>query len=65
MKEKGEVIYTNQGISIVVQHNLRVFNKENDKDWLHKNVFHTRCTAKWKVYLVIIDSGSLENVVPM
>ena len=48
-----------------MQCNLRVASEENVEDWLHKNVFHTRCTSHGMVCLVIIDNGSFENVVSM
>ncbi|OMP00001.1 reverse transcriptase [Corchorus capsularis] len=32
------------------------------EDWKRKNVFHTRCTCQGKVCMVIIDSGSFENL---
>ena len=36
-----------------------------DKSWVRKNVFYTKCTSHGKVCLVIIDSGSFENVVSL
>ncbi|GFY81574.1 hypothetical protein Acr_01g0013830 [Actinidia rufa] len=35
----------------------------NKDDWLRKNIFRTRCTAGGKLYNLIIDSGSSENLV--
>ena len=35
----------------------------NDKSWLRHNIFHTKCTSRGKVYILIIDGGSCENVV--
>jgi len=32
-----------------------------EKHWLRKNIFHTRCTTTVKVGDVIIDIGSCEN----
>ena len=49
----------------MVQRNLRIANKKNAKDWLQKNVFHTKCTTQGKVCLVIIDSSSFKNMVSM
>ena len=42
---------------------FKVFKATPSKDWKRKNVFHTRCTSYGKVYLMIIDSGSFENLV--
>ena len=61
-EDKEEIIHVDQGLSIVVQRNLRIASEEN---WLRKNVFHTKCTTKGKVCLVIIDNGSFENVVSL
>ena len=61
--EEEEVTYANQGLSIVVQCNFRVACEESEEDWLRTNVFYTRCTTKGGTCLVIIDSGSFENVV--
>ena len=41
-KEEGEIIYVDQGLSIMVQLNLRIASEENIEDWLRKNVFHTK-----------------------
>ena len=30
--------------------------------WIRNNVFHTKCTSHGKVWKVIIDSGSFENL---
>ena len=61
-KEK-KVTYVDQGLSIVVQHNLKLACEKSEEDWLQTNVFHTWCTTKGRTYLVIIDSGSFKNVV--
>ena len=45
-EDKEEIIHANQGFSIVVQHNLRIASEESKENWLHKNVFHTKCTTK-------------------
>ena len=64
-KEEKAIIYADRDLSIVVQRNLRVASEENDEVLLCKNVFHTKCTAEGKVCLVIIDSGSFENLFSM
>ncbi|GJS55188.1 hypothetical protein Tco_0628550 [Tanacetum coccineum] len=35
----------------------------NDNSWLRNNIFRTKCTSKVKIYDMIIDGGSCENVV--
>ncbi|KAK9227018.1 hypothetical protein WN943_012067 [Citrus x changshan-huyou] len=60
--EDGEVTYTDDGNSLVIQKSLSIVC-EDGEDWLRKNIFHTRCTCHGKICNVIIDSGSFENVV--
>ena len=43
--EDEEVFYADQGLSIMVQRNLKVSCEESDENWLRKNVFHTKCTS--------------------
>ena len=62
-EEDEEVTYADHGMSLIIQRNLSVAREEEDEDWLRKNVFHTKCTSHGKVCVVIIDSGSFENVV--
>ena len=49
----------------MVQCNFRIASGENNKDWLQKNVFHTKYTAYDKVCLVIIDNGNFKNMISM
>ena len=63
--EEEEITYADHGLSIVLQHSLQVSYVAGDESWVRKNVFHTKCTALGKVCLVIIDSGSFENVVSL
>ena len=51
------------GTSLVVQRSLKIWAVASKENWLKSNVFHTRCTSKDMVCLVIIDSGSFENCV--
>ena len=60
-EEEEEVAYADQGKAIVVQCNLKVSCVVEDKNWVRKNVFHTKCTSHGKVCMVIINSGSFEN----
>ena len=53
------------GTSLVSQRSLKVGAVVSEEDWLRSNVFHTRCTFKGKVCLVIIDNGCFENCVSM
>jgi len=55
-----EVIYADQGKSLVVQRSLKVTYAEDE--WLWNNIFHTKCTYHGKVCDIINDSGN-ENVV--
>ena len=37
--------------------------KSKGEDWLRNNIFQTTCTMRDKVYRLVINSGSCENVV--
>lgn len=65
LEDDGEVAYGDQGLSIVVQRNLKVSCVVDEENWVRKNVFHTKCTSHGRVCMVIIDSGSFENVVSL
>ncbi|XP_039118780.1 uncharacterized protein LOC120254819 [Dioscorea cayenensis subsp. rotundata] len=56
-----EVVHADEG-ELLVCRSLNVQRTQED-GWLHHNIFHTRCTCHGKVYDVIIDGGSFENVV--
>ena len=56
-----EVIYVDQGESLVVQRSLKVDYAEDE--WLRNNIFHTKCTSHGKVCDAIIGKESCENVV--
>ena len=49
----------------VFQRSLKIGAAPSEENWLQSNVFHTKCTSKDRVYLVIIDSGSFENCVSL
>ena len=63
--DEEEITYADHGLSIVLQRSLQVSYVADDESWVRKNVFHTKCTSFGKVCLVIIDSGSFENVVSL
>ena len=44
---------------------LKVSCIVDEENWVRKNVFHTKCTLHGRVCMVIIDSGSFENVVSL
>ncbi|GAV82633.1 zf-CCHC domain-containing protein, partial [Cephalotus follicularis] len=62
LSEEGEIIYADQGESLVLRRILNVDVSEEDQR-LRNNIFHTKCTSKGKTCIVIIDGGSCENVV--
>lgn len=62
-KVEEEVTYANQGISTIVQCNLKASHMVEDENWLKQSIFHTRCTSHGKVCLVIIDIDTFENVI--
>ena len=65
IEDDGEVAYGDQGLSIVVQRNLKVSCVVDDDNWIRKNVFHTKCISHGRVCMVIIDIGSFQNVVSL
>ncbi|MCH86529.1 gag-pol poly protein [Trifolium medium] len=56
-----ELVVADHDESLMIRQSLHASAKE--ANWLRNNIFHTRCTVAGKVYDVIIDSGSCENVV--
>nr|KAJ0194330.1 hypothetical protein LSAT_V11C800427110 [Lactuca sativa] len=65
----AEIIYPDKGESLLTQRALSATPDPspsppvNDNRWLRNNIFRTRCTVNGKVYTVIIDGGSCENMV--
>ena len=64
-EDKDELTMPDHGTSLVVQRSLKIGATGCEENWLRSNVFHTRCTSKDRVCLVIIDSGSFENCVSL
>jgi len=63
-KDIQEVIQADEGESLIIHRVLDAFPKQED-EWLCTNIVSTRCTSHWKIYIVIINSGSYENVVAL
>ncbi|GJT93740.1 MAK10-like protein [Tanacetum coccineum] len=61
-----ELVYPGRGEALVIQRvlNVVVSKSVDDHSWLCNNIFRTKCTSKGKIYDMIIDGGSCENVVP-
>ncbi|GJU68204.1 putative reverse transcriptase domain, zinc finger, CCHC-type, aspartic peptidase domain protein [Tanacetum coccineum] len=55
--DRGEVLISRRLLSTVLA------DPDDDTKWLRNNIFRTKCTAKGKVCMVIIDGGSCENMV--
>ena len=64
-EDKDELTMPDHRTSLVVQRSLKIGAAASEENWLQSNVFHTRCTSKDRVCLVIIDSGSFENCVSL
>ena len=60
-EDKDELTMPNHGTSLVVKRSPKIGATASEENWLRSNVFHTTCTSKDRVCLVIIDSGSFEN----
>ena len=64
-EDKDELTKPDHGTSLVVQRSLKLGAAACEENWLRSNVFHTKCTSKDRVCLVIIDSGSFEKCVSL
>ncbi|GKB68988.1 reverse transcriptase domain-containing protein [Tanacetum coccineum] len=64
-KPGDELVYPDRGEALVIQRvlNVAVSKSVDDNSWLRNNIFRTKCTSKGKIYDMIIDGGSCENVV--
>ncbi|GJV96511.1 putative CCCH-type zinc finger family protein [Tanacetum coccineum] len=60
-----ELVYPDRGETLVIQRvlNVVVSKSIDDNSWLRNNIFITKCTSKGKIYDMILDGGSCENVV--
>ncbi|GKA40296.1 RNA-directed DNA polymerase [Tanacetum coccineum] len=60
-----ELVYPDRGEALIIQRvlNVVVSKSVDDNSWLRNNIFKTKCTSKGKIYDMIIDGGSCENVV--
>ncbi|GJX52863.1 putative reverse transcriptase domain-containing protein [Tanacetum coccineum] len=60
-----ELVYPDRGEALVIQRvlNVAISKSVDDTSWLRNNIFRTKCTSKGKIYDMIIDGGSCENVV--
>ena len=45
LEEDGEVAFADQGLSIMVQRNLKVSCVVDEENWVRKNVFQTKFTS--------------------
>ena len=39
-----------------------MISKDEDEEWIRRDVFHTCCTSQGKIWKMIIDSGCFENL---
>nr|GFB27392.1 reverse transcriptase domain-containing protein [Tanacetum cinerariifolium] len=60
-----ELVYLDHGEALVIHRvlNVAILKFVNDNSWLRNNIFRIKCTSKGKIYDMIIDGGSCENVV--
>ncbi|GKD16667.1 reverse transcriptase domain-containing protein [Tanacetum coccineum] len=61
----NQLVYLDHGEALVIQRvlDMAVSKSVDDNSWLRNNFFRTNCTSKGKIYDMIIDGGSCENVV--
>nr|GFB47885.1 reverse transcriptase domain-containing protein [Tanacetum cinerariifolium] len=64
-KPGDELVYPDRREALVIERvlNMDVSKSVDDNSWLRNNSFRTKCTFKGKIYDMIIDGGSCENVV--
>nr|GEX23756.1 hypothetical protein [Tanacetum cinerariifolium] len=64
-KPGDELVYPDREEALVIQRVLNVVVSKyvDDNSWLRNNIFRTKCTSKGKIYDMIIDGGSYENLV--
>ncbi|GJX88764.1 putative reverse transcriptase domain, zinc finger, CCHC-type, aspartic peptidase domain protein [Tanacetum coccineum] len=60
--DQAEITYVDCEEALVVRRSLSMVTEDNES-WLRYNIFHTKCTCLGKVFNVIIDGGSCENVI--
>ena len=53
------------GTSLFVQRSLKIGAAPSEENWLRSNVFHTKCTSKDMVCMIIIDNESFDNCVSL
>ncbi|GJY25953.1 RNA-directed DNA polymerase [Tanacetum coccineum] len=60
-----ELVYPDHKEALAIQRvlNVAVSKSVDDNSWLRNNTFRTKCTSKGKIYDMIIDGDSCENVV--
>nr|GEU44064.1 reverse transcriptase domain-containing protein [Tanacetum cinerariifolium] len=60
-----EVVYPDRGELLVTRRllNTAILDQDDDTTWLQTNIFRTQCTSKGKIFTIIIDGGSCENMV--
>ncbi|GJS77105.1 reverse transcriptase domain-containing protein [Tanacetum coccineum] len=59
-----ELVYPDREEVLVIQRvlNVAVSKPVDDNSWLRNNIFRTKCTFEGKIYDMIIDGGSCENI---
>jgi hypothetical protein len=60
---EDRILYGDENETLVVRKSLLAPKGDFEEDWLRTNIFHTTSTITEKVCMIIIDSGSCENVV--
>ena len=64
-KMMGRLLMETNGYPLWYKRTLKFFCVIDDDNWIKKNVFHTKCISHGRVWMVIINSGSFENVVSL
>ncbi|KAJ0453140.1 putative nucleotidyltransferase, Ribonuclease H [Helianthus annuus] len=64
-EDTTEIVYPDRGEALISRRvlSIPVSDTDDDTKWLRHNIFRTKCTAKGRVCMVIIDGGSCENIV--
>jgi len=65
LDKDGSVLHWDENTTLMIRKSFLIPNGNSDEDKRHNSTFHSTCTIKDKIYSLIINNGSCENVVSM
>lgn len=63
LDKDGGVLHWDENTTLMIRLSILIPNGNLDEDKRHNSIFHSTCTIKDKIYSLIINNGSCENVV--